>query len=1841
MVSAKMLSRLPALHPYSNGTNFEAPDGDRSFKFTLQESQETFGRLASPDHEHELISLLATFVAQLTGCSADEVLFKLRIGTRQLFLASTDGFQEQFEEGEKGSAPGIAIFFAALGAASFPTSTESDDVTIAVDYVQEDDKDIIQVMLHFAQPVPAEAARGFYAQFCRQVLNSALLESAVPLSILNSSPTTKVTSDTRLHQSFLEQVQRFPNRVAVQFLENIHQDGSTHFSTLTYAQLRDAAFVLANKIRHAHARSGKQHDRQVVVPMLMTASLELYISYIAILVAGFAFCPLPVDAPDARLVSLIEQLDTAVLLGNKGSDPPRWVPTSVEWINVTDTLTGVDRTDSSPASQSIAIDTHQQECAYVLFTSGTTGTPKGVQISHHSASVSIAAHANHLHPSLLQSGSAASQTTFKWFQFASTVFDPSVMEIFVTLSVGGTLCSAPRALTLSDLETVVRSSGADIMMVTPTVATLLRPHQVPKLRFLWTMGESLNATVIQSFATNDERTWLANAYGPTEASVNCTLLQPFPADYRGSIIGTPLPSCSLAIVHECCDPGSTIKRLETVPQGVTGELVIGGPHVGMGYLNMPEATEDAFTTLTPLGRVYRTRDRARLVWDRDGNPLIEILGRMNAEQVKLSGRRVELGEVDSVLQSSKLIKNAASVVWSPVTSHGQSSGSERLVCCIVPALSSTSGKDAEADCRAIAETQLPPHMRPWKYIVQTSLPVTVSGKSDRKRLAQLVAELLSSSTDDDSRISRAQHQEASLTNDPKAQALVQAISTVCQLEESSISTHADLFELGMDSLAAMRLLQLLRHNDSTASAARRIDVAQVLKAGTCAELARLISSAASSKVANDNSQTKSSRGQREREWSRTLESFRDRCRGAVLSALSSEHTKTRVQDVLPTTATQSGMLTSFLTRAEASGIKRPYINHTVYHMASSSEARKLYDALRQAIQRHDCYRTVFVPIDDKLAPFAQCILSSGSDEDNVSTCSSVTTLSACLEEHLERVEGNMNLDQPPWHLGLLLPARDVGDGESLVVLSMMHAIFDGGSLDLLQQEATALLHEGLGGPSSTSSRTQLESAVKHHYTSDLEGSRLYWKEKLDGVGRTRFPCVNGYKSTIQSGLSKSSDVIEVLSQSSMETISRQARSQRTTVLTLLQTTWNLLLAAYAEEEDIDYIVSGSVQSGRLDEATRLCMAPTFNVIPFITGLGNKEGDRRDKSIAQLLVEATVASTAALDHLEIPLGALATSGSMPFDTLFAVQRFDGSMSYDRQQGLATAPWTSVSYPVMANDFSIMVEVWPASEAEGGFRLRLTYSQSVLDAPSAQMLLQQYDDILHRLMHDPDSTSVQQLIKGEGLRPSALSISHGAACAGFDANTTLLHTQFESKAVSDPSAAALEFFWSLDARDEEPITLQRWTYGELNARANRVARLLLSITGNPSLRDQPIPICMERCAELYVAVLAILKAGGAWCPIDVHSPRARQLELIARTRSPIILVSPTTSASLGTVQAQDGTLPVQVDACDASLSSRLSSDNLEPTAAAETLAYLIWTSGTTGAPKGVMIEHRAAVTSMQALQHHVRPPQQDVPPRCLQFAAYTFDVFVQDLFWTWGLGGTVVASTRELMLGSTAELVAASRANHAHLTPAYAAGLPRASCPSLRSVTFIGEKLTESVAADWTESHQHYGSRSTQVAVYNTYGPAEAAVVATLRRLDVHDKLQSANVGAPMQSVSAFVCRNRDQPLRPCGKGAVGELVLAGAQVGRGYLDDQQKTEAVFKFSPEWQQCVYYTGDYVRMLHDGSIEFIGRRDDLVKLGGIRVELSEISAALISMRSSWRRARCKMFATYYRRTWCHRWC
>ena len=502
-----------------------------------------------------------------------------------------------------------------------------------------------------------------------------------------------------------------------------------------------------------------------------------------------------------------------------------------------------------------------------------------------------------------------------------------------------------------------------------------------------------------------------------------------------------------------------------------------------------------------------------------------------------------------------------------------------------------------------------------------------------------------------------------------------------------------------------------------------------------------------------------------------------------------------------------------------------------------------------------------------------------------------------------------------------------------------------------------------------------------------------------------------------------------------------------------------------------------------------------------------------------------------------------------------------------------------------EVALIVSAWPGTT--GSLGLRATYTDLVLDEPSALVVLAQLEDILIYILADATKPIIPT---STAIRNSLLSIPNPDTekLTAPLTKASCLHAQFEIIAQENPSRVALDFRHGLCSKDTTV-----WTYGELNKRADTFAKHLIHSSGN--LSEKVIPVCMERRPELYIAILGILKAGAAWCPVDASFPARRRHDLIVRTGSQVLVVANTDSAGFGEGTPQDLFVIDMMNVDD----RRVDQIDLSEVQMGS-FAYMIWTSGTTGDPKGVLISHEAAVTSMHALQNSISSDVTGGIVRCLQFSHFTFDVFVQDLFYTWGLGGTVISSTREIMLGSFAELSNSTRATHAHLTPAFAASVPRRTCKTLEVITMIGEKLPQFVADDWGH----------KMRAFNTYGPAETTVVSTFRRFGAaEDETQSENIGFPLPSVSAYVMRNG----LPIMKHGMGELALGGSQLSVGYWNDPDKTALKFVWNEKCSRRLYLTGDIVRQLHDGSFEFVGREDDLIKIQGARVELSEVSFAL----------------------------
>ena len=511
-------------------------------------------------------------------------------------------------------------------------------------------------------------------------------------------------------------------------------------------------------------------------------------------------------------------------------------------------------------------------------------------------------------------------------------------------------------------------------------------------------------------------------------------------------------------------------------------------------------------------------------------------------------------------------------------------------------------------------------------------------------------------------------------------------------------------------------------------------------------------------------------------------------------------------------------------------------------------------------------------------------------------------------------------------------------------------------------------------------------------------------------------------------------------------------------------------------------------------------------------------------------------------------------------------------------------------IEGEELAVSIVAWP--DDTDSLTLKVLYSDLVLNQTGALVMLEQLEDILMFVLENPEKSIADSLT---AIRSPLLSILNETSQEFTDlvAQAPQLHAQFESTARYNPHRVALDFRKNIDpSKSSENIT---WTYEQLNDRAEIFAKHLINRFGQ--LTDDVVPICMIKCPELYVAVLGILKTGGAWCPIDPSFPPRRRHDLIARTGARILVVGGQdyVDSSNGIPQ---GVITVDIACLPQSVPERVTVSVIKR----GSLAYLIWTSGTTGDPKGVPIHHKAAVTSMRALQESIPIDVTGGIVRCVQFSQFTFDVFIQDLFYTWGVGGTLISSTQEVMLGSFPELATQSNATHAHLTPAFAASVRRERCPTLEVVTMIGEKLPQSVADDWSQV----------MRAFNTYGPAETAVVSTFRQFGAPgDELQSENIGFPLPSVSAFVIHDNVPTMRQ----GIGELALGGSQLSHGYWNDLERSSERFIWNEQYSKHLYMTGDLVRQLYDGSLEFIGRTDDLIKIQGIRIELSEIGFSLRS--------------------------
>ncbi|RXH33271.1 peptide synthetase, partial [Bradyrhizobium nanningense] len=422
---------------------------------------------------------------------------------------------------------------------------------------------------------------------------------------------------------------------------------------------------------------------------------------------------------------------------------------------------------------------------------------------------------------------------------------------------------------------------------------------------------------------------------------------------------------------------------------------------------------------------------------------------------------------------------------------------------------------------------------------------------------------------------------------------------------------------------------------------------------------------------------------------------------------------------------------------------------------------------------------------------------------------------------------------------------------------------------------------------------------------------------------------------------------------------------------------------------------------------------------------------------------------------------------------------------------------------------------------------------------------------------------------------------------------IHELFEAQVHKAPDAVAVV------CEDE------RLSYGELNARANRLAHHLIALGVRP---DQPVAICVERSPMMVVGLLAVLKAGAAYVPLDPAYPSTRLHQMLDDAAPPLLLADQAGRAAFGAVVPPD----VRVVELDAAARTWASLPEANPDARAlsltsRNLAYVIYTSGSTGTPKGAQNEHRAIVNRLVWMQNAYGLKATDV---VLQKTPFSFDVSAWEFFWTLLEGATLVLAPPGAHRDPDAlvDLIASQRITTVHFVPSMLVSFLDAKrvdrCTSLRRVLCSGEALPAASvhrvqrALPWT-------------ALYNLYGPTEAAIDVTSWSCPPEFDKAIVPIGRPIANTRVYLLDGHSAPV-PFG--AVGELYIGGAGVARGYLNRPELTAERFIPSPFVEgDRLYRTGDLARYLPDGNLEFLGRNDGQVKIRGFRIEPGEIVAKL----------------------------
>jgi amino acid adenylation domain-containing protein/thioester reductase-like protein len=1241
------------------------------------------------------------------------------------------------------------------------------------------------------------------------------------------------------------------------------------------------------------------------------------------------------------------------------------------------------------------------------------------------------------------------------------------------------------------------------------------------------------------------RVRLLQVYGPTECCVICIGDEIKTQGSKPAKIGSGFIGSYLILDD----------ALELAKPGVVGELLIGGPHLARGYLNDQEKTAASFIDtpscvphhMTNCKTWYKTGDLVKY----DGSGSFEYIGRKDY-QVKLRGQRIEVGEIEYHLRQNISNLVDLSVVIATPTDTTKAAFLAAFVC-----LRDGSGQEIKGD-EALGAVSLTTGPLSFSIVndllksLYTSLPEYMVPKV---YISTSFMPLTTAGKIDRQKLQRI-----------AAELTIKELVDYSGKREEYSSPQTDM-EYRMQQLWASVLKicpDTIGRYDSFVRLGGDSILAMKLVAlgrdnGICLTVGDVFRTPVLFKLAINSVNLVHQPA--------TLDSkllpFSLVGGQAAVSLLAqdllngdNDLSVENISDIYPCTPFQEGIM--------ALSINYPgtYVAQHVFEL--SEDLRAHLDIFRAAWDAifisSPILRTRFYQL--KSACLMQVVMNEMIE----------WKVQANLTEYLEIDRTNTFGIGSPLNRHAVVKETIKGVQTVYFVWTTHHAMYDAWSLNLTlkdvhekYQKLKSKITYSSHGDKGKDQRISFNKFVESLQSLDIGAAERFWRTELSQGEPSHYPTVKAGYLPLPSE-SVTHDI----------RISRKKGSELRISL-IVQAAWAVAVSNYANSNDVMFGVTLSGRTATVDLPS--IVGPTITTVPVRVTINPQ------MSIVDFIHKVESQMMEMMPFEQIGLSKICQmdtklKSACEFQNLLVIQPLEHS---DIDNSFLGHRLQNYGNTQVFDTYALTMECTLKNDR---ISAKAIFDPKVIEKGQMVRIIRQFEHILQQFCIEEAGKKIQDI---NSINPTDLrEVSEWNAVVPEEMEACVHHL-IKRSVHQDPQAPAI---CSWDGN---------FTRGELDQVASRLAQQLIKLGVGPETK---VPLLFNKSKWAVVAMMAITIAGGAFVPLEPLHPKARLISIVEQVNATILLCSTEHESMCSVALPRVKTIVVNGSEV-ASWPTEISSMSNE--AVPGNAFYVIFTSGTTGSPKGTVVEHGAYCSGAR---DHAKALCFDNTSRFLQFASYSFDTSVEDIYTTLLTGGCVCIPSEDERSSDLVGAINRMNVNTADLTPSYINSIQPEQVPSLRRLTLGGESITSKIIKLWAD----------RVHLINAYGTTECCVT-SLVNADISVDTNPANIGRAVGAVSWIVDPTDSNRLMPIG--SMGELLIGGPALARGYLDDEKKTKAVFINSPSWalenvqlnsSGRLYKTGDLVRYNNDGTLSYLGRKDTRVKLRGLRIELGEIEHHLL---------------------------